>query len=103
MFCGSILLLLLGVLLAAAGVLGADYLFWLGVSALAVGLLLLGSWISRAYTYICPDCYLRIDVGVKDALFALPAGGDCRRLYCPKCRRKTACKAKRISLRMHVY
>ncbi|MDE7297449.1 MAG: hypothetical protein K2N94_01305 [Lachnospiraceae bacterium] len=103
MHCSSVVLVILGVLLAAAGIFWKDYLFWFGASALAIGLFLLGRWISRAYTYICPACYLRIDVGVREALFAPLAGGDRRRLYCPKCRRKKACKAKRISLRMHVY
>ena len=105
MFGSSIVLVVAGVLAASLGFVLFDSknLLAVGAAALAVGLFLLGRWISRAYTYICKNCYLRIDVGVGEALFALPAGGECRRLYCPKCRRKTACKPKRISLRMHVF
>lgn len=103
MFGCSITLIICGVLIGMLGFLRGNMLIYFGIAALAFGLIMLGNWISKAYTYICMDCYLRIDVGVKDALFALPAGGVCRRIYCPKCRRRTACKARRISLRVHMY
>ncbi len=75
----------------------------LGGIFLVLGLILLGSWVGKAYTYICMDCFMRIDLGVWEALTALPAGGECRRVYCPKCRKRTSCKARRISLRAHVF
>ena len=103
MFGSSIVLIFAGILLAAFCFPKIGLLFFAGVLFTVAGLYLLGRWISKAYTYICMDCYLRIDVGVLEGLFAVPVDKACRRLYCPKCRRKTMCKARRISLRVHVF
>lgn len=103
MFSGSIALTVIGGLTAVYGLFSKSAALYIGIAALAAGLIILGSWITKAYTYICKECYLRIDVGIGEALFALPAGNDCRRIYCPKCRRKTVCKARRISLRRYVF
>lgn len=103
MFFGSITLTAAGALTAVYGLFSKSFVLCIGLAAAAAGLVLLGSWITKAYTYICRECYLRIDVGIGEALFALPAGNDCRRIYCPKCRRKTVCKARRISLRRYVF
>lgn len=103
MFSGSIILIVVGVLLGLYGLFAGNFLLCIGVGALVGGLILLGNWITKAYTYICKDCYMRIDVRVGEALFALPVGNDCRRIYCPKCRHKTICKARRISLRRYVF
>lgn len=106
MFISSILLILLGAMLAGYYFISPKPIMILtvgGAALIIIGLILLGSWIGKAYTYICRDCFLRIDLGVWEALTALPAGGDCRRVYCPKCRKRTSCKARRISLRAHVF
>lgn len=103
MFSGSIVLTIAGGLTAVYGLFSKSIALCIGIAAAALGLIILGSWVTKAYTYICKECYLRIDVGVGEALFALPAGSDCRRIYCPKCRRKMPCKARRISLRRYVF
>lgn len=103
MFVGAVGLMIGGTLLSVYGIISENAGLFCGIAMAAAGLLLLGVWISKAYTYICTKCYLRIDVGIKEALTALPSGGDCRKIYCPKCRRKMPCKARRISLRAHVY
>lgn len=106
MFVSSIVMILTGSALAGYHFISTEPMLVLtagGAALVVIGLILLGSWIGKAYTYICMDCFLRIDVGVWEALTALPAGGECRRIYCPKCRKRTSCKARRISLRAHVY
>lgn len=103
MFSGSIVLIAVGLILGVYGLFAGNLLFYVGGGILVAGLALLGNWVTKAYTYICKDCYMRIDVGIGEALFALPAGNDCRRIYCPKCRHKTICKARRIPLRRYVF
>ncbi|MBQ9120057.1 MAG: hypothetical protein IJY09_08420 [Lachnospiraceae bacterium] len=106
MLISSITLILTGTILNVYHFINTESLLLLAIGGgimILLGLFLLGSWIGKAYTYICMDCFLRIDLGVVKALTAPPAGGDCRRVYCPKCRKRTNCKARRISLRAHVY
>ena len=103
MFSGSIALAVAGILLSIYGLLERKLFLSIGIALIIVGLTVLGGWITKAYTYICKDCYMRIDVHRTEALFALPAGNACRRIYCPKCRRKTVCKARRIPLRRYVF
>lgn len=103
MFPGSIISTTVGVFLSVYGLLEGRIFLYIGLSLILVGIMTLGAWIEKARTYICKNCYTRIDVKMGEALFALPAGGACRRIYCPKCRRKTACKARRISLRSYVF
>lgn len=92
-----------GAMFGAVGLLKGSVMVYIGALLLITGLTLLGSWLSKAYIYICSACYLRIETGVKEALFALPSGHSCRRLYCSKCRRKTSCKARRLSMKVHLY
>ncbi len=103
MFSGSIALTIGGILLFIYGILDKRIFLYIGPAILVVGLRMLGGWIARAYTYICRECYMRIDVGRGEALFALPAGNACRWIYCPKCRKKTACKARKVPLRRYVF
>lgn len=103
MFPASLILMATGFFLGIYGFLAENWFFCVGVGLLISGLLLLGSWITKAHTYICKDCYMRIDVGVAEALLTKPAGSGCRRIYCPKCHHKTVCKSRRISLRRYVF
>ena len=105
MFGSSIAMIGGGILGIGYSLLGKKGSILIGLFAIVLlsGLALLGSWIGKAYTYICMKCFLRIDLGIFEALTALPAGGECRRIYCPKCRKKENCKARRVSLRAHVY
>lgn len=103
MFSGSIALMVAGILLSIYGILENRVFLYVGPAIFVVGLAMLGGWIARAYTYICRECYMRIDVSRGEALFALPAGNGCRLVYCPKCRRKTACKARKVPLRRYVF
>lgn len=103
MLASSIGLIVIGNFLAVYGAISENAGIFCGVVLLGAGYLLLGGWISKAYTYICMGCYLRIDVGPWEALTAFPAGGDCRKIYCPKCRKKMHCKARRVSLKAHVF
>ncbi|MDE6874563.1 MAG: hypothetical protein K2P87_08900 [Lachnospiraceae bacterium] len=103
MFSGSLASAITGILFSFYGLLVKKVFIYIGLALFVGGVALLGRWITKAYTYICKDCYTRIDIGRKEALFAPPAGAACRRIYCPKCRRKTACKARRVSLRRYVF
>lgn len=104
MYTGAIALLVAGGTAFVWGVFFERVVLYFGICMLLMGLWLFGYWLSKAYVYICRECYLRIGVGVKGALFALPAeGGLSRRIYCPKCRRKTICRSRRVSLRVNIY
>ncbi|MDE7212604.1 MAG: hypothetical protein K2O03_14325 [Lachnospiraceae bacterium] len=103
MFSGSITLTIAGILLSIYGLVERKLFFYIGLILVVAGLTILGTWITKAYTYICKNCYTRINVNKGEALFALPAGSACRKIYCPKCRRKMPCKARRVSLRRYVF
>lgn len=103
MLAASIGLVVIGIIVAIYGAVSKNAGLIFGIAAVAVGGRLLGGWASKAYTYICMECYLRIDIRLRDILTAFPVDGECKRTYCPKCRKKVSCMARKISLKTHIY
>lgn len=101
----GLILLTSGTLLLCLGFTSEKTLCLYGAGGLAAGVWALLAYISASRIFICKECYLRFEAPLKSLLLppVAAAGNRSRRLYCPKCKKKTLCKGKKISIRAHVY
>lgn len=74
-----------------------------GVMGIAISIDLIFVWTSHNYVWICKECYLRFEIPAKKLLVSFSVHRGCRKLFCPKCRKKTMCKGKKVVIRAHVY
>ena len=101
----GVLFLSTGALLICLGFTSEKKFFFFGIVGLAVGITSLLSYVSSTHIWICKECYLRFEAPKKSLLFlCLPyKASKGYRIYCPKCKKKTLCRDKKITARTHIY
>jgi len=88
----GIILSVVSILLLLLGASSNMTLFIISLAGVLVGIYILIRWSTDSFQWICEECGERFEITLKQNVLGMNSGVNCKRLYCPKCHRKTMCK-----------
>lgn len=91
-FIFSIILSVVSLILIFIGAIFSYVLLIISFICFITGIIMYANWSTNSYIWICDECSEGFEITLKQNVFGVNSGVNCKTLYCPKCNKKTMCK-----------